>query len=367
VGVCIVVIVIAHITVKVNSKTAQSDISSHTSEESHSPGILDSGSGAGLPLLAQRSIALDINLIRQIGRGRYGEVWHGTYQSKDVAVKIFEAHEETSWEKETAIYATNLLSHPNILRFMGADNKDVHFCTQRWLVFEHCELKSLYEYLQSHTLPENIFCTMALGIVSGLSHLHTEIHGKIHKPAIAHRDFKSGNILVRGDLSCCIADLGLALCSTSMREVSSDPSKAIVGTKRYLAPEILDGSINTKSFQSFVQADVYSLSLVLWEMARRVLSEEKALEYQLPYQDCTSRDPSLKDMKEVVCKQGKRPHIPNTWDDSPTLSLLSEILEGCWAVNTTAKARLSALRILKTLQSLTYSKNISSKALFQSA
>jgi serine/threonine protein kinase len=33
----------------------------------------------------------------------------------------------------------------------------------------------------------------------------------LDKPAIAHRDLKSKNILVRADLSCCIADLGLAV------------------------------------------------------------------------------------------------------------------------------------------------------------
>ena len=31
------------------------------------------------------------------------------------------------------------------------------------------------------------------------------------KPAIAHRDLKSKNILVKKDLSCAIADLGLSV------------------------------------------------------------------------------------------------------------------------------------------------------------
>jgi bone morphogenetic protein receptor type-1B len=31
------------------------------------------------------------------------------------------------------------------------------------------------------------------------------------KPAIAHRDMKTKNILVKKDGSCCIADLGLAV------------------------------------------------------------------------------------------------------------------------------------------------------------
>ena len=37
-----------------------------------------------------------------------------------------------------------------------------------------------------------------------------------------------------------------------------------VGTKRYLAPEILDETINKNHFDSWKRADVYRLGLVLW-------------------------------------------------------------------------------------------------------
>ena len=245
-------------------------------EEERNHGMMDgtiTGSGVGMPILTQRSIAQEINLVQQIGRGRYGQVWRGEYRSEEVAVKIFEAHEQSSWSKEVNIYATCLLQHPNILRFIGADTKDMHFCTQRWLVFECCDQKSLYEYLQNHTLTISTFLNMVAGVVCGVEHLHEEVHGQVTKPAIAHRDLKSGNILVRADGSCCIADLGLALRSTNLSEIINDPSSAIVGTKRYLAPEILAGIINFNIFQSFLCADVYSLSLIIWEMATRVMDE----------------------------------------------------------------------------------------------
>lgn len=38
---------------------------------------------------------------------------------------------------------------------------------------------------------------------------------------------------------------------------------------RYMAPEILDETINTRCFESFKRADIYSLGLVFWEVARR--------------------------------------------------------------------------------------------------
>ena len=31
------------------------------------------------------------------------------------------------------------------------------------------------------------------------------------KPSIAHRDFKSKNVLIKSDMTACIADFGLAL------------------------------------------------------------------------------------------------------------------------------------------------------------
>ena len=42
-----------------------------------------------------------------------------------------------------------------------------------------------------------------------------------------------------------------------------------VGTKRYMAPELLDGSIEESMFDAWKQADVYSLALVYWELASR--------------------------------------------------------------------------------------------------
>lgn len=117
---------------------------------------------------------------------------------------------------------------------------------------------------------------------------------------MAHRDVKSKNFLVKRDGSACIADLGLAIRATdtnlpcnrllavrhsktpeedngidfldvkSARESGSAKQfNYRVGTRRYIAPEILDDSIRLDMFDSFRRTDVYSFSLVLWEIARR--------------------------------------------------------------------------------------------------
>lgn len=78
---------------------------------------------AGLPLLVQRSIARQIQLIEVIGKGRFGEVWRGRWRGEFVAVKIFSSREECSWFREAEIYQTVMLRHENILGFIAADNK----------------------------------------------------------------------------------------------------------------------------------------------------------------------------------------------------------------------------------------------------
>lgn len=63
----------------------------------------------------QRTIAKQIQMVRQIGKGRYGDVWLGRWRGEKVAVKVFFTREEASWFRETEIYQTVLMRHENIL------------------------------------------------------------------------------------------------------------------------------------------------------------------------------------------------------------------------------------------------------------
>ncbi|XP_067107830.1 TGF-beta receptor type-1b isoform X2 [Osmerus mordax] len=311
-----------------------------------------SGSGSGLPLLVQRTIARTIILQESIGKGRFGEVWRGKWRGEEVAVKIFSSREERSWFREAEIYQTVMLRHENILGFIAADNKDNGTWTQLWLVSDYHEHGSLFDYLNRYTVTVEGMIKLSLSTASGLAHLHMEIVGTQGKPAIAHRDLKSKNILVKKNGTCCIADLGLAVRHDSATDTIDIAPNHRVGTKRYMAPEVLDDSINMKHFESFKRADIYAMGLVFWEIASRCSIGD----YQLPYHDLVQSDPSVEEMRKVVCDQKLRPNIPNRWQSCEALRVMAKIMRECWYAN--GAARLTALRIKKTLSQLSQQEGI---------
>ena len=82
----------------------------------------------------------------------------------------------------------------------------------------------------------------------------TDANYPLVKPAIAHRDFKSKNVLLRtdpksGQLAAVISDFGLAM----EFELGKPPgdSHPSVGTRRYMAPEILERAIRSVYCSSF--------------------------------------------------------------------------------------------------------------------
>lgn len=351
-----------------------------------------SGSGAGVPQLLQRTIARQIKLIYPcIGKGRFGEVYKGMWRDEYIAVKTFNSADEKSWENECNIYNTSGFRHENILGFIASDNIDRGTYTELWIITEYHHNGSLYDYLNLATLKQNPIDTlkMMLSIVNGLDHLHTAIESCTGKPALAHCDLKSKNILVKADLTCCISDLGLALCGDKNGNVTQNPATIRTGTKRYMAPEILAKTINYKSLLQFQNAEMYSLALIFWELLRRTSFEleqdslqennfksaewksqqklstndcntdpiEKSsqkmvfnFDYKLPYYEYVQSDPDEFQMKQLVCDRKVRPEINQLWKQVPILSDLTSLTEELWVDN--PNGRLNALRLKKSLNQI---------------
>lgn len=73
-----------------------------------------------------------------------------------------------------------------------------------------------------------------------------------------------------GRLSVCAAGLAVTHSQAdNLLDVGNNPK---VGTKRYMAPEVLDESIQSDCFDAYKRVDIWAFGLVLWEVARRTYS-----------------------------------------------------------------------------------------------
>uniref|UniRef100_A0A8C9XCS5 Serine/threonine-protein kinase receptor n=1 Tax=Sander lucioperca TaxID=283035 RepID=A0A8C9XCS5_SANLU len=288
------------------------------------------------PLLGQKPL----QLLEVKARGRFGCVWKAQLLSEYVAVKIFPLQNKHSWQNEYEMFCVSGMRHENLLQFIGGEKRGSDTELELWLITAYHEKGSLCDYLKANVLSWSELCLIAQSMSRGLAYLHQDIpgHKDGHKPAIAHRDFKSKNVLLKSNLTACIADFGLAL----RFEAGTSPgdTHGQVGTRRYMAPEVLEGAI---SFQrdSFLRIDMYAVGLVLWELASRCKAADGPLdEYMLPYEEEVGQHPSLEDMQEVVVHKKLRPTLRECWQKHTGLSLLCETMEECW--DGEAEARLSA-------------------------
>lgn len=281
---------------------------------------------------------LPIQLVEVLSLGQYGTVWKANYLKETVAVKIISVIEKAAWATEKEFYTECNLNHENILKFLAAE-KHVDCAVEYWLITEYHERGSLADYLKQNVVSWNELCKINAGVASGLAYLHSELfEDNNYKPCIAHRDVKSKNILVKKDLTCCISDFGLA----AKFEAGNSPGETHgqVGTKRYMAPEVLEGAI-TFTRDAFLRIDVYALALVLWEVLSRCTAASGPVdEYRVPFEEEVGLHPSLEDMQQAVSQKKIRPHIRQDWRVHSGMAVVCQTVEECWDQD--AEARLTA-------------------------
>jgi len=294
-----------------------------------------------------------VQLLEIKARGRFGAVWKGQLGGDHVAVKIFPLQDKQSWLAEQGIYSLPQMSHENVLKFIGVDRRGENLQMEFWLVTAFHDKGSLCDYLKLNLVSLDELCQIGLGIAAGLTHLHTEIpncRGAGIKPAIAHRDFKSKNVLIKSDNTACIGDFGLAL-PFKPNEIVGD-THGQVGTRRYMAPEVLEGAINF-SRDAFLRIDMYACGLVLWEILTRCHDCGQTSQYKLPFEAEASPRPTLEEICDLVVHRKVRPELKESWRKHEALSILCETIEECWDHD--AEARLSSscvherLSLMKTI------------------
>ncbi|KAL7865460.1 hypothetical protein SRHO_G00107070 [Serrasalmus rhombeus] len=303
---------------------------------------------------------LPIQLEALVGKGRFAEVWRARLnhsecgQYETVAVKIFPAVEYTSWRNERVIFSDANLKHENVVQFLTAEERGgTPGAPQRhyWLIMAYHALGNLQDFLVSHVLSWTELCAMAGSVARGLAHLHSDTTPcGTPKVPIAHRDLKSSNIVVKSRSECALCDFGLALRLDLALTVDDFANSGQVGTARYMAPEVLESRVNLEDLESFKQMDVYSMALVLWEMASRceVIGEVKS--YEPPFGSKVCEQPCVDSMRDLVLRDRGRPDIPLSWTIHPGMQLLCATITECWDHD--PEARLTAHCVLERFNML---------------
>lgn len=163
-----------------------------------------------------------------VSRGQFGCVWKADYESSIVAVKVIQAQEKSSWETEKRIYTSYGLKHENILNFINAEMRCENNMFEYLIITEFHEHGSLSDYLHENIVDFPSLMRLTCSMVTGLAYLHLndfELNSK--KPIISHRDFKSRNVLVKSNLTCCISDFGSA-CVFSPGDENEDARAQVV-------------------------------------------------------------------------------------------------------------------------------------------
>ncbi|XP_068199561.1 activin receptor type-2B-like isoform X3 [Antennarius striatus] len=297
----------------------------------------DPGPPPASPLLGLKPL----QLLEVKARGRFGSVWKAQIMNEYVAVKIFPIQNKQSWQNEREVFLTPGMRHENILRYITAEKRGSHLEAELWLITEFHERGSLSDFLKGNIISWLEVCHIAESMACGLAYLHEDIprqKGEGPKPAIAHRDFKSKNIMLRSDLTAVIGDFGLAVCFEPGK--SPGETHGQVGTRRYMAPEVLEGAINFQR-DAFLRIDMYAVGLVLWELVSRCKAVDGPVgEYMLPFEEEVGQHPSLEDLQEVVVHKKMRPAFKDLWLKHSGLAQICETVEECWDHD--AEARLSA-------------------------
>lgn len=290
-----------------------------------------------------------------INKGRFSEVWKGSLNEQDVAVKIYAPPYRQYYYNEKYIYSLPHMEHDNIMKFFGGEERILQDGNVQYLlVLQYVPEGTLMNYLKNNTLDWYTMCKMCLTLARGLAHLHAHIGPPDDfKATVVHRDVNSRNVLVKPDLSLVIADLGFCLTTMGSKlihknhtENAEQTSLTDVGTLRYMAPELLDGAVNLRDCEaSLKQIDMYAVGLVMWEISSRCSDLYQGCplpEFMLPYQAEAGSHPTFEEMQVLVSRNKVRPKFPEVWKDyNQAIHALKETMEECWDHD--AEARLTAL------------------------
>lgn len=286
---------------------------------------------------------LDLNQIeiskKLLKNGRSSKVFTGFYKNSPVAIKSFESDPsrvnsiESIFEHEKDIFLLPNMEHENLVKFYGYASKEKSF----YLLFDYADQGSLRDYLRLNRIDEDkILIEMLTQISNGVEYLHKDFRSTnpSNRSSIAHRDLKTENILRYSTGRLVICDFAMSIQLNENNLTSFDHQQ--VGTARYMAPEILAGTISN-DVNALLRCDVYSLGLVFWEIVSRYSKIEGTEQYKMPYESQLieknfNRNPSIEEMLQIINSEPPfdRPLILRSWRNSTKINEILLTMEQCW-------------------------------------
>ncbi|EGZ16202.1 hypothetical protein PHYSODRAFT_413418, partial [Phytophthora sojae] len=195
-----------------------------------------------------------------LSRGGFGEVYRGTYNNEQVAIKMLFPEMRKDLKKVNAFLAEAKLMaslvHPHVVRFVGvAWGNLADLCVLTELM-QGGDLRTLLKDFNAKGHPQGMDqdkLRIAYHIAQALTYMHSL------SPVVIHRDLKSKNVLLTEDLKAKLTDFGAS------RERQEHTMTAGVGTMLWMAPEVMMAERYTE------KADVFSFGVLLSELDLQTL------------------------------------------------------------------------------------------------
>ena len=190
-------------------------------------------------------------ILEKIGAGGMSDV----YKAKDhvlgreVAVKVLkeEFAEDTGFVSKFRSEAQSAagLEHPNIVNIYDVGSEDGRY----YIVMEYVEGITLKTYIEKKgQLNYKEVISIAIQVGRGIE--------AAHKKNIIHRDIKPQNIMISKEGKVKVTDFGIAKAASG-NTIHAD----VMGSVHYSSPE------QTRNGYVNAQSDIYSLGIVMYEMA----------------------------------------------------------------------------------------------------
>ncbi|KAF8035942.1 hypothetical protein BT93_C1844 [Corymbia citriodora subsp. variegata] len=200
----------------------------------------------------------------KLGEGGFGPVYKGQLpDGLEIAVKRLSKMSRQGLEEfKNEVTLISKLQHRNLVRLLGCCVEE----EESILIYEYMPNKSLDSFIFDPEKRALLDWRKRIGIIEGIAQGILYLH-KYSRLRIIHRDLKTSNILLDGNMNPKISDFGMA------RIFGENESQAktirVVGTCGYMSPEYaMDGLFSEMS-------DVFAFGIILLE----IVSGEKNIAF----------------------------------------------------------------------------------------